>query len=174
MLKDGAALVPGAWTRRIAAVALAGALTLGGVATVAAQTGPDGTPVGPPENIPAGPPEGVGEQSENGNGGPPEGVGRPDGVGAAGNDGRPDLSQLLPDQASDQARAALDAVGERHQAIADRLEAMRDIPPGPDRGAAVSEIAKEFGEQMKDIAATLTEDIEALDLDDEEDDDDEE
>jgi len=146
---------------------ITGALMLGSIATVAAandtgtpdvaaaiapQGAPEGTPAGvppgPPEGVPPGPPEGVGGQSENGNGG------RPDGVGGRGNGNMPALP-TLPEQASDEARAALEAVGTRHALIADRLDAMRAVEPGPGRGEHVSEIAKDFGEQFRALAATL-------------------
>ena len=166
-------LVPQLWRRRIAAVAVTGALALSGVAVaeangpgapemdpaVASQSAPEGTPVGPPDGVPGGPPDGAGQQSEHG-GGPPEDV------------GRPDLTELLPDQASPQAHAALAAVVERHEAIRERLDDLREIDAtGAERGEAVSELAKEFGEQMKEIAAALTDEI--ADLGEEDDDDDE-
>jgi hypothetical protein len=167
MSNEYTTLVRGIWTRRLVAVAITGALALGGVATVAAANGPgaanidpvvapqqgppEGTPTGQPEGIP---PEDVGGQSENGNGGPPEGVGRPDGVGVAGNGDMPELP-TLPEEASDQARDALEAVVELHQKIAERIDAIRDMPAGPERGEAVSEIAKDFGEQFRALAEAL-------------------
>ncbi|GMU39358.1 MAG: hypothetical protein AMXMBFR23_02240 [Chloroflexota bacterium] len=171
--------------RRIVTATLVAALTFTGVATASAadvspsswlnlpapqQVGPggppSGTPGGPPSQPPGPPTTADGTPTPSatadtestpasGPGNRPEGAGLPSGVGAAGFERAPEL----PRQASDQARAAVTMAFERQALIADMIAQIRDIPPGPEKGAAVSEVVREFA----DIFRLMSEAIEAED-----------
>lgn len=125
--------------------------------------GPGNRPegAGPPSGVTAAPagaenrPENAGPPAGTGQGARPEAAGPPGGVGQAGFRRAPEL----PPQASDQARAAVTMAFERQALIADMVAQIRDIPPGPEKGAAVSEVVREFA----NVFRLMSEAIEAED-----------
>jgi len=85
-------------------------------------------------------------------GGKPENPGDPDGGGGqSGDHGRPDDAGLRgpSDHASDRAKAVVAAAFERNEAIRSQLDVIRLIPPGRERGPAVSALMSEFGELFR-------------------------
>lgn len=128
---------------------LAAALLLGSatIASASSDLGPS------PNTAVVTPADHEGDDDDGGSGRPenpgrPDGVGQPDGVGVAalGHDG---AAPELPDQASDRAHEAVGLAFERQVEIQARVAQIRDLPPGQDKGPAVSALMKDFGELFR-------------------------
>lgn len=74
--------------------------------------------------------------------GPADGVGRPQHAGLSRSAGAPQL----PPQASARAHEAVALAFERQLAIQDRVAQIRALPGGREKGPAVSELMKQFGQ----------------------------
>lgn len=129
----------------LAAGVLAATLFLGSATLVSASA------VGEDESTVATAPSSHGDDDDDGEGhghGPPPDRGRPDGVGKPEHAGLSSHSAppQLPEHASARAHEAVALAFERQLAIQERVAAIRSMPPGPEKGPAVSALMKEFGQ----------------------------
>jgi len=85
---------------------------------------------------------GEGQQGPPPDRGRPDGVGKPEHAGLSRSAGPPEL----PPQASPRAHEAVALAFERQLAIQERVAEIRALPGGPEKGPAVSELMKEFGQ----------------------------
>ena len=133
-------------SRSILTLLAAGAMSFGVVtaATAGSTTSDDVAPVAA-----FGPAQHDGVHNE---GGKPENPGDPNGGGGqSGDHGRPDDAGLRgpSDHASDRVKAVVAAAFERRKAIRLQLANIRLIPPGRERGEAVSALMGHFGELFR-------------------------
>ena len=102
-------------------------------------------------------PSGPGDNGKPDNTGRPEEPGQPGGAGATDGDFNGRGIPELPENASPQAEAAVQATYERFAAISARIDAIRDIEPGPERNAALNELFADFSEMIHTVSDAVHE-----------------
>ena len=102
-------------------------------------------------------PSGPGDNGKPDNTGRPEEPGQPGGAGATDGDFNGRGIPELPENASPQAEAAVQATYERFAAISARIDAIRDIEPGPERNAALNELFADFSEMIHTVSDVVHE-----------------